>query len=418
MTAFETLYAHLKSMNYKETPLFVDGKLLFLNVGESYHILHLDDSLFVIDFVNSIVQHYRPDDKKLSFEENRSIDYLRTLDKIPDTFLDLMPAYLRHQELSGKSKFRSSILTIWPDATKFDFSPPVYSSGCSSSIKYDIKELFLNTIGWIGKYSNKAKLDKDDFGTRHYYFDLKEFGSHHPLANIESDKQSFYYCDYNRHSFDRFSNVYKNEIKQLKHIEKDFISEWKKELSALNVHFNEMKLSSNNFLSQSKELDITVWQTVSTNKILMKIDLKNSFYSVFKKNYDQFNVDFCLDDGCFYYDGERVVYILKDDYSPTLNEQNQFVEEELFTDNSLKLYVSHNRNLINRIAELLNINHTNELHSFFTDLEKGVENDIAQLDKMFKIFEQYRQARHSQLVSAREILYKMHQDYLGDAPII
>lgn len=163
---------------------------------------------------------------------------------------------------------------------------------------------------------------------------------------------------------------------------------------------------------------MTVWQTVSTNKLLMKIDIKNSFYSVFKKNYDQFNVDFCLDEGGFYYDGERVVYILKDDYSPTLNEQNQFVEEELFTDKSLKLYVSRNRNLINRIAELLNINHTNEVHSFFTDLEKGVENDIAQLDKMFEILEQYRQARHSQLVSAREILYKMHQDYLGDAPII
>lgn len=163
---------------------------------------------------------------------------------------------------------------------------------------------------------------------------------------------------------------------------------------------------------------MTFWQTVSASKLLMKVDLKNSFYSVFKTNDDKFNIDFCLDDGGFYYDSERVVYILKDDYSPTLNEQNQFVEEELFTDNSLKLYVSHNRNLINRIAELLNINHNNEAHSFFTDLEKGVENDIAQLDKMFEIFEQYRQARYSQLVSAREILYKMHQDYLGDAPII
>ena len=418
MTAFETLYAHLKAMNYKDAPLFVDGKLLFLNVGDNYHILYLDDSLFVVDFVNSIIQHYRPYDKKLYIEENRSIDYLRTLDKIPDTFLHLMPAYLRYQELSGQSQFRPSILTIWPEAVKFDFSTPVYSSECSTTIKYDIKELFLNTIGWAGKYSNKAKLDKDDFGTTHYHFDLKEFGSHHPLANIESDIQSFYYCDYNRHSFNRFSNVYKNEIKQLKHIEKDFISEWKKELSALNVSFNEMKLSSNNFLHQSKGLNMTVWQAVSTNKLLMKIDIKNSFYSVFKKNYDQFNVDFCLCDGGFCYDGERVVYILKDDYSPTLNEQNQFVEEELFTDNSLKLYVSRNQNLINRIAELLNINHNNEVHSFFTDLEKGVESDIAQLDKMFKIFEQYRQARHSQLVSAREILYKMHQDYLGDAPII
>lgn len=418
MTAFETLYAHLKAMNYKDAPLFVDGKLLFLNVGENYHILYLDDSLFVVDFVNSIIQHYRPYDKKLYIEDNRSIDYLRTLDKIPDTFLHLMPAYLRYQELSGKSQSRPSILTIWSEATKFDFSPPVYSSECSTSTKYDIKELFLNTIGWVAKYSNKAKLDKDDFGTTHYHFDLKEFGSHYPLANIESDIQSFYYCDYNHHSFNRFSNVYKNEIKLLKNIEKDFTSEWKKELSALNVSFNEMKLSSNNFLHQSKGLNMTVWQTVSTNKLLMKIDIKNSFYSVFKKNYDQFNVDFCLDDGCFYYDGERVVYILKDDYSPTLNEQNQFVEEELFTDNSLKLYVSHNRNLINRIAELLNINHNNEVHSFFTDLEKGVENDIAQLDKMFEIFERYRQARHSQLVSAREILYKMHQDYLGDAPII
>lgn len=418
MTAFEILYAHLKAMNYKDTPLFVDGKLLFLNVGENCHILYLDDSLFVVDFVNSVIQHYRPNDKKLSVENNRSIDYLRTLDKIPDTFLDLMPAYLYYQELSGQSESRQSILTIWPEATKFDFSPPIYSSECSTFTKYDIKELFLNTIGWVGKYSNKAKLDKDDFGTTHYHFDLKEFGSHYPLANIESDIQSFYYCDYNQRSFKRFSNIYKDEIKQLKNIEKDFISEWKKELSALNVSFNEMKLSSNNFLHQSKGLNMTVWQTVSTNKLLMKIDLKNSFYSVFKKNYDQFNFDFCLCDGCFYYDGERVVYILKDDYSPTLNEQNQFTEEELFTCNSLKLYVSHNRNLINRIAELLNINHNNEVHSFFTDLEKGVENDIAQLDKMFEILEQYRQARHSQLVSAREILYKMHQDYLGDAPII
>ena len=418
MTAFEILYAHLKAMNYEDAPLFVDGKLLFLNVGENYHILYLDDSLFVVDFVNSIIQHYSSDDKKLSIMENHSIDYLRTLDKIPDTFLDLIPSYLYYQELSGKSKSRQSILTIWPEATKFDFIPPVCSSECSTSIKYDIKGLFLNTIGWVGKYSNKAKLDKNEFGTRHYYFDLKEFSSHHPLANIESDKQSFYYCDYNRYSLKRFSNVYKDEIKQLKHIEKDFISEWKKELSTLNISFNEMKLSTNNFLSQSKEFDMTFWQTVSASKLLMKVDLKNSFYSVFKTNDDKFNIDFCLDDGCFYYDGERIVYILKDDYSPTLNEKNQFAEEELFTCNSLKLYVSRNRNLINRIAELLNINHTNELHSFFTDLEKGVENDIAQLDKMFEIFEQYRQARYSQLVSAREILYKMHQDHLGDAPII
>ena len=384
MTAFEILYAHLKAMNYKDAPLFVDGKLLFLNVGENYHILYLDDSLFVVDFVNSVIQHYRPNDKKLSVENNRSIDYLRTLDKISDTFLDLMPAYLYYQELSGQSESRQSILTIWPEATKFDFIPPVYSSECSTSVKYDIKELFLNTVGWVARYSNKAKLDKNEFGTTHYHFDSKEFGSHHPLANIESDIQSFYYCDYNQRSFNRFSNVYKNEIKQLKNIEKDFISEWKKELSALNVSFNEMKLSSNNFLHQSKGLNMTVWQTFSTNKLLMKIDIKNSFYSVFKKNYDQFNVDFCLDDGGFYYDGERVVYILKDDYSPTLNEQNQFIEEELFTGNSLKLYVSHNRNLIKRIAELLNINHNNEAHSFFTDLEKGVENDIAQLDKIFK----------------------------------
>ena len=418
MTAFEILYAHLKAMNYKDAPLFLDGKLLFLNVGENYHILYLDDSLFVIDFVNSIVRHYRPNDKKLSVEENRSIDYLRTLDKIPDTFLDLMPAYLRHQELSGQSQSRPSILTIWPDATKFDFSPPVYSSGCSTSIKYDIKELFLNTIGWIGKYSNKAKLDSNEFSTRHYYFDLKEFGSHHPLANIESDKQSFYYCDYNRYSLKRFSNVYKNEIKQLKNIEKDFIYEWKKELSTLNISFNKMKLSTNNFLSQSKEFDMTFWQTVSASKLLMKFDLKNSFYSIFKKFYDQFNVDFRLCDGCFYYDGERAVYILKDDYSPTFNEQKQFVEEELFTCNNLKLYVSRNRNTINRVAELLNINHTNEVHSFFTDLVKGVETDMVILEEMFKLFNQYREARFNQLINAKEILDKMYQDYLGDSNIV
>lgn len=418
MTAFEILYAHLKAMNYKDAPLLVDGKLLFLNVGENYHILYLDDSLFVVDFVNSVIQHYRPDDKKLSVENNRSIDYLRTLDKIPDTFLDLMPAYLRHQELSGQPQSRPSILTIWPDATKFDFTPPVYSSGCSTSVKYDIKDLFLNTIGWVGKYSNKAKLDKNEFGTTHYHFDLKEFSSHHPLANIESDKQSFYYCDYNRHSLKRFSNVYKNEIKLLKHIEKDFISEWKKELSTLNISFNEMKLSTNNFLSQSKEFDMTFWQTVSVSKLLMKVDLKNSFYSVFKKNDDRFNVDFCLDDGCFYYDGERIVYILKDDYSPTLNEQNQFTQEELFTCNNLKLYVSRNRNLINRIAELLNINHTNEVHSLFADLEKGVETDMIILDEMFKLLNQYREARFNQLINTKEILDKMHQDYLGDTDIV
>ena len=418
MTTFEILYAHLKAMNYKDAPLFVDGQLLFLNVGENYHILYLDDSLFVVDFVNSVIQHYRPNDKKLSVEKNRSIDYLRTLDKIPDTFLDLMPAYLYYQELSGQSESCQSILTIWPEATKFDFTPPVYSSGCSTSTKYDIKELFLNTIGWVGKYSNKAKLDKNEFGTTHYHFDLEEFGSHYPLANIESDKQSFYYCDYNRHSLKRFSNVYKDEIKLLKHIEKDFISEWKKELSTLNISFNEMKLSTNNFLSQSKGLDMTFWQTVSASKLLMKVDLKNSFYSIFKKNDDRFNVDFCLDDGCFYYDGERIVYILKDDYLPTLNEQNQFAEEELFTCNNLKLYVSRNRNSINHIAELLNTNHTNEVHSLFTDLEKGVETDMAILDEMFKLFNQYREARFNQLLNAKEILDKMHQDYLGDVNIV
>jgi hypothetical protein len=418
MTAFEILYAHLKAMNYKDAPLFVDGKLLFLNVGENCHILYLDDSLFVVDFVNSVIQHYRPNDKKLSAENNRSIDYLRTLDKIPDTFLDLMPAYLYYQELSGQSESRQSILTIWPEATKFDFIPPAYSSECSTSVKYDIKELFLNTVGWVARYSNKAKLDKNEFGTTHYHFDLNEFGSHHPLANIESDKQSFYYCDYNRHSLKRFSNVYKNEIKLLKHIEKDFISEWKKELSTLNISFNEMKLSTNNFLSKSKEFDMTFWQTVSASKLLMKVDLKNSFYSVFKKNDDQFNVDFCLDDGCFCYDGERIVYILKDDYSPTLNEQNQFVEEELFTCNNLKLYVSRNRNTINRITELLNINHTNKVHSLFADLEKGVETDMIILDEMFKLLNQYREARFNQLINTKEILDKMHQDYLGDTDIV
>lgn len=418
MTAFEILYAHLKAMNYKDAPLFVDGKLLFLNVGENYHILYLDDTLFVVDFVNSVIQHYHPNDKKLSVDNNRSIDYLRTLDKIPDTFLDLMPAYLRHQELSGQSRSRQSILTIWPEATKFDFVPPVYSSECSTSVKYDIKDLFLNTVGWVARYSNKAKLDKNEFGTTHYHFDLKEFGSHYPLANIESDKQSFYYCDYNRHSLKRFNNVYKNEIKQLKHIEKDFISEWKKELSNLNISFNEMKLSTNNFLSQSKEFDMTFWQTVSASKLLMKVDLKNSFYSVFKTNDDRFNIDFCLDDGCFYYDDERIVYILKDDYSPTLNEQNQFTEEELFTCNNLKLYVSRNRNSINRIAELLNINHTNEVHSLFADLEKGVETDMIILDEMFKLLNQYREARFNQLINTKEILDKMHQDYLGDTDIV
>lgn len=420
MTIFETLYAHLKAINYKDAPLFVDGKMLFLNVGKNYHILYISNSLFVINFADSVVQHYRANKDEL-YVETRIDNYLRILDKVPETFLHLMPAYLYYLEKSGehKTKVSKSILEVWPEAEKHDFTPKTYHlTGEYSRTIYDIEKLFLDTIGWTGKYSHIAKLDKSDLGVRHYYFDLEEFGSHYPLANIESDKQSFYYCDYNRPSVKRFSSVYKDEIKQLKHIEKDFISEWKKELSTLNISFNEMKLSTNNFLSQSKELDMTFWQTFSASKLLIKVDLKNSFYSVFKTNYDRFNVDFCLDDGYFYYDGERIVYILKDDYSPTLNEQNQFTDEELFTCNSLKLYVSRNLNLMNRITELLNINHTNEVHSFFIDLEKGVDDDMIKLDEMVKLINQYREAKFNQLLNVREILGKMHQDYLGDAPII
>ena len=90
----------------------------------------------------------------------------------------------------------------------------------------------------------------------------------------------------------------------------------------------------------------------------------------------------------------------------------------MFTCNNLKLYVSRNRNSINRIAELLNINHTNEVHSLFADLEKGVETDMIILDEMFKLLNQYREARFNQLINTKEILDKMHQDYLGDTDIV
>ena len=114
MTAFETLYAHLKAMNYKDAPLFVDGKLLFLNVGENYHLLYSDNSLFVINFVDSIVQHYWTNKDELRVEQNRSNDYLHMLDKIPYTFFHLMPAYLYYCETSGQHKPNKSILDIQP----------------------------------------------------------------------------------------------------------------------------------------------------------------------------------------------------------------------------------------------------------------------------------------------------------------
>ena len=79
MTAFETLYAHLKAMNYKDAPLFVDGKLLFLNVGENYHLLYSDNALFVINFVDSVVQHYWTNKDELRVEQKRSNDYFHML---------------------------------------------------------------------------------------------------------------------------------------------------------------------------------------------------------------------------------------------------------------------------------------------------------------------------------------------------
>lgn len=116
MTAFETLYAHLKAMNYKDAPLFVDGKLLFLNVGENYHLLYSDNALFVINFVDSVVQHYWTNKDELRVEQKRSNDYFHMLDKIPYTFFHLMPAYLYYCETSGPHKPKTSILDVWPDA--------------------------------------------------------------------------------------------------------------------------------------------------------------------------------------------------------------------------------------------------------------------------------------------------------------
>ena len=40
------------------------------------------------------------------------------------------------------------------------------------------------------------------------------------------------------------------------------------------------------------------------------------------------------------------------------------------------------------------------------------------LDEMFKLLNQYREARFNQLINTKEILDKMHQDYLGDTDIV
>lgn len=421
MTAFETLYAHLKAMNYKDAPLFVDGKLLFLNVGENYHLLYSDNALFVINFVDSVVQHYWTNKDELRVEQKRSNDYFNMLDKIPYTFSHLIPAYLYYCETSGPHKPKTSILDVWPDAKKYNFIPPIYSTTeCPNTTKYDIEKLFLNTIGWIGKYSYISKLGRQEHGTRHWYFDLEEFCLHHPLANIDDDRQSFYYCDceYDGQSFKRFSNVYKDEIKQFKHIDKNFTDEWKKELSSKNIKLNDMGLSISNLLSNSKDLNMLRWHPVLVNKLLIKIDLKNSFYSIFKNNERKINFDFSLDNGCWYFDGERVIDILREDYLPSLNTQGYFSDENRFTQNSLQLLISYNREQIIHISELLNICHKNEMNSFFTDLEKSVENDMAKLDKMFKVLNEYRDAKFNQLLNVREVIDKMHQDYFGDAPIV
>lgn len=103
---------------------------------------------------------------------------------------------------------------------------------------------------------------------------------------------------------------------------------------------------------------------------------------------------------------------------PTLNDQGDFSDESRFTQNSLQLLISYNKEQIVHISELLNVCHKNEIYSFFTDLEKSVENDMVKLDEMFKLLEQYREARFNQLLNVREVLDKMHQDYLGDAPIV
>ena len=154
------------------------------------------------------------------------------------------------------------------------------------------------------------------------------------------------------------------------------------------------------------------------NKLLIKIDLKNSFYSIFKNNERKINFDFSLDNGCWYFDGERVIDILREDYLPSLNTQGYFSDENRFTQNSLQLLISYNREQIIHISELLNICHKNEMNSFFTDLEKSVEDDMAKLDKMFKVLNEYRDAKFNQLLNVREVIDKMHQDYFGDAPIV
>ena len=82
MTAFETLYAHLKAMNYKEAPLFAEGQLLFLNVGENYHILYSGNSLFVVNFVDSIVQHYYSNESESSSYKSDKDDYEKVFDKL------------------------------------------------------------------------------------------------------------------------------------------------------------------------------------------------------------------------------------------------------------------------------------------------------------------------------------------------
>lgn len=419
MTAFETLYAHLKAMNYKDAPLFADGQLLFLNVGENYHILYSGDSLFVVNFVDSIVQHYHSNTRSLSSYQSNRDDYLKVFDELPTRFLYLMPAYLYHLELSKSPKFKNSIFNVWPKAAEYDFWPSGYSGiDCTSEVRYDIKELFFFTIGWTAKYSHKAQLNSDDFGTTICRFNLDKFGDYYKLSDIESDKQFFYYCDYNKHLSKKFSQVYKKDIMQLNNLDKTFSREWEKKFTDQDVTLNRTRSSINNFLSYEDDLEMRSWSPFSANKFLLKINKKDSFYDLLKQYGSLRGSDFCQDD--VYFDGERIIQILKDNYPLKLSKRNQedFINDYSLTQDSLKLFISYDLEQIAQITKILNSNHYNEVHLLFTNLKQSVKNDMAQLDKMFEILEQYRQAKYSQLVSVQEILDKMHQDYLGDAPII
>lgn len=433
MTAFETLYAHLKAMNYKDAPLFVDGQLLFLNVGENYHLLYSDNSLFIIDFVDSVIRHYylNPSESSVINRDRLSLvggtkrDYLEAFDKLLKSFFHLMPFYLHHLEESGAHKPKTSILDVWPEAVEYKFRPPSHSTqDFSTSIKYEIRDLFLSTIGWIGRDSRKAQLNKEDFDTNVFKFSLKEFSEHYPLADTESDKQSFYYCDYAKENLKLFRDIYKKEVEQLIDLESKFTRKWTNEFSKQGINLNSTNLSSNSYLTYTGDFNFyTVHRSpFLASKLLLKINKKDIFLSESNQNnprlhLDIFHLGICLNDE-FYFDGEKIINVLTDNYQPTLSEQGEFLYERLFTEDSLQLFISYNREQISHIAELLNLSYNNEIHSFFANLVKGVETDIAKLDEIFKLFNQYRDDRFNQLLKSKEILEQIYQNYLGDAPIV